>query len=115
MKLDQAIERLKLLDSPVESASVYAVLYCRYNRSGNGLVYTVVDHNKLFNELERTLGGDQSRCECRPYYHLSYLEATQRNSHKWRIMTLLELAAFSNRYQTAKALREAWNDAAKCD
>ena len=115
MKLDQAVERLKLMDSPVESVSVYAVLYCRYDRQYNWLLYAVVDRNRLCDELIRYLGGDHSYCICTPQYDICHLESAWRNSHLWRIMTLSELAAFSNRYKTAKSLREAWNDTAKRD
>ena len=115
MKLDQAIEQMGFMASPLESTPLYAVLYVRYNRAMNWLNFVVTNSRGCWGNVYRFLGGDMSKLDASCMYPRGALDSELCTSRKWRVMTPSELIAFNNRYKTAKSLREAWNDAAKRD
>ena len=115
MTLDQAVEQMGFMLNPLESTPLYAVLYVRYDRDTNWLGFIMMNSCGYWANVFRNLGGDMRKLNAPFVYPRDTLVPVLRNSRKWRVMTPSELVAFSNRYKTAKALREAWNDASKRD
>mgnify|MGYP007092157953 CR=1 FL=1 len=115
MKLDQAIEQIAFMANPLENTPLYAVLYVRYNRGTNWLLFVIMNSHGNWGSVYRNLGGDMTKLDASFMYPRFALDSELCASRKWRIMTPSELIAFSNRYKTAKSLRKAWNDTAKCD
>ena len=115
MKLDQAVEQMGFMVNPLESTPLYAVLYVRYSRDTNWLIFVIVNRHGHWGSVYRNLGDDARKLNAPVSYPIGDLGSELLASRKWRVMTPSELIAFSNRYKTAKELREAWNDATKRD